>query len=127
MNEVDSLLNVSPDSPLAGTKIRFRYRIALVLAAWLLTLFVMGPGMVMSPFGLMFPVGLFRIFSTDAGQRANELIPLGWTLYAAICVALLAISHKRTYIVLFLVLCGMLVVNVIGCRVMIGEAGQGGL
>jgi len=124
VNEVDKPFDVTAENGEPKPSIRFAYRLGLLVTAWLGVFAVLG-----APGGLFlaFPLGLFRAFGIDAGMRGDDFMSLGWVLYGALCVALLVVSQRRAFLILFAVLCVLLSLNIGGCLLMINEFGRGGL
>ena len=74
-----------------------------------------------------FPGGLVELLHR-AGlccDRNNGLLYtfLGWMLYVPLCIALLVIDDKRIFFRFFVLLCGLLALNVAGCYVTLNEEG----
>ena len=72
------------------------------------------PGIFLPTF---FPAGFFRVF----GYRENDVIGrshlvIGWLAYVALTVGACLSRRKRTYFIIYTILCVLLAINVVGCR-----------
>ena len=90
-------------------------RYSLLAVAWAAVAVLTFPGIL---FPTLFPAGLFRVF----GVRENDVIghrylAIGWLMYAGITMAACLSSRKRTYFIIYSILCLLLIINTVGCRV----------
>lgn len=89
-------------------------RLALILATWAIALVVTFP----HPAGLlwiwMFPAGLKTAFTKTPPDVADGI--LGWILYVGLLFWAAKAEKRWAFILAYIVLCIVLVVNVGGCR-----------
>jgi len=89
-------------------------RYNLLLGAWAAVVVLTFPGVL---FPTLLPAGLFRIL----GIRENDVIGhsylgIGWLVYAALTVGACLSRRRRTYFIIYAILCILLAINVVGCR-----------
>ena len=58
----------------------------------------------------------------DEGQGLFYAV-LGWAPYVLLCIALYVIDDKRIFVRLFILLCALLLLNVVGCYLTMNEGG----
>src|SRR5688572_6196195 len=107
--------DVQDEAPTA--KISPARKFDLLMLAWFATLVLTFPGLLM-PY--LFPLGLYRIFAGKESYTHQPWMSIGWLFYCIITVAACLSRRRRTYFILFTVLCIFLVLNIIGCRSMLG-------
>jgi hypothetical protein len=102
-------------------KISFRRRCWLLLAAWVVaavaTVFPHAGTLV---YGFLFPYGIMALFVTVLGLRGQDAphYLVGWVAYFVLTVSGLVTAKRVVYFWIYAVLCVLLVLNVIGCHMM---------
>jgi hypothetical protein len=89
-------------------------RYSLLAIAWAAVAVLTFPGIF---FPALFPAGLFRVF----GVRENDVIghsylAFGWLAYVVLTVAACLSRRRRTYFIIYTILCVLLAINIVGCR-----------
>ena len=102
--------------------ISLRRRIGLWITAWIIaTVACAVPRPVILIFTGVFPAGLLY-FLLPACAWSNDttigLLVFGWLLYAGLTVAGLSQKRASKYFQLYLILCVLLLLNVVGCQVL---------
>jgi len=68
-------------------------------------------------FPQFFPAGLFRIFGVkETDTIDHSLVAIGWVVYVLLTVAACLVHRKRTYFIIYTILCILLALNIAGCR-----------
>jgi hypothetical protein len=96
-----------------------RLKWVLFYSAWAVVVLVMNPkNLLVAP---LFPVGLLAVF--PGGEQAAVMfsmlvVPglLGWILYAALSMLIARTRKIGTFFPVYLVLCVVLALNVVGCK-----------
>src|ERR1043166_490662 len=103
--------------------ISFRRRVALLLAAW-----CMAVSAAAAPFPhpsrkyiLLFPYGLITAVISALGAKAQSAphVAVGWLVYIVLTFASLFSARRIVYFALYAMLCVLLLLNVIGCHMML--------
>src|SRR2546423_14955666 len=97
-----------------------KYKIPFYIGAWLAALFATNPHGDLWALAWMFPLGLAAFLNTRWGNDG------GWGVFAA-CIGIYLVhayfyfrsKDKRTALILFAVLVGLLICNISGCRAML--------
>lgn len=116
-----------PDS--ADQSLSRKAKLWFCLTAWggvLLISLAINPAWILA--APIFPVGLLGLF-TDGTELAawtwmSGSFMLGWVLYAVLSAILFNTKSKRIFIIVYLILCSLLVLNVGGCQRVLREASQ---
>jgi hypothetical protein len=94
-----------------------------LLAAWLIALAAIAvphPEVMFFPWSfLLFPgglVGWLHRAGLCCGDERGYYAILGWMIYVPLSIALLVIDDKRILVRLFVLLCALLALNVVGCH-----------
>ena len=101
-------------------------KLGLLLIAWSAAAVVTFPGVVVAP--LLFPIGLLRFFTTaPVREPASQFFLVdGWLMYLGLSAAACLTRRQRVYLILYVTLCFLLALNVVGCRIVFsGLAGVG--
>ena len=86
----------------------------LLALAWAAVAVLTFPGIFIPT---LFPAGLFRIFGIrESDAIGRSYLAIGWLVYVALTVAACLTRRKRTYFIIYTILCVLLVVNIVGCR-----------
>ena len=107
---------IPPMSARAAQPLPFKMRLGLWLLAWLAVgiptaYAVLGdwPGVLFLP---LFPQGLAYFIDP---RLKNAFLFLGWIVYIALTIVLLRTRSWLGYLALYILFCGLLIVNGVGC------------
>jgi hypothetical protein len=105
--------------------ISLRWRIGLWVMAWVVAaMATVEGGFELLIYGYMFPAGLWTLFTPkDWNPPISEtiLLILGWVMYAGLTVLGLLQKRRSRYFIVFGILCGLLILNVVGCHVDVSQ------
>lgn len=73
-------------------------------------------------FFYLFPLGLGILFGNDTSVMGNALVLIGWGVYLTLAASIVVSKRRAVVIVLFVILLGLLLINVQGCRQMLEHA-----
>ena len=95
-----------------------KWKIAAYVAAWLGALFATDPTLKLWPLAYMFPLGLVEFFIPPGYRDAPAWFVMGSVvgLYVVHGIFYFRAKNKPRALILFLILVGLLVCNVSGCR-----------
>jgi hypothetical protein len=107
------------------------WRCSLLVAAWLCAFLALtGFSVLLHPLDLIlhpvslfvagfFPLGLSAFFDSDLNSSDSFYgwLIFGWSAYLGLCVVTLRQVQARKYLLVYSILCVLLVLNVVGCRV----------
>ena len=103
-------------------KINRGLKYKLVCAAWLGTALLTFPAAVYGPH--LLPLGLFRVFGASLRGPLAPWIGVVWAMYAALTLAVCSARRKKSFFIIYTVLCVLLVLNVAGCRALMPGFGH---
>jgi len=101
-------------------ELSFLRRCGLWLATWAVALIITVPNLKGVLLIWVFPFGLLRLLGWPS-ERYVVVFTVGWLPYVVLTVAALLTRRRSTYFVIYSILCALLVVNVVGCRMMFAE------
>ena len=99
-------------------EISFSQRWKLWLIAWATALVAAGapnPGLIL--YVWLFPLGLMKAIGWEQSGKDNDYI-LGWLPYIALTIAAMYSRPRVLYFTIYVVLCILLLLNVVGCQQM---------
>jgi hypothetical protein len=108
--------SVRPDHAPATITRDGRYKLLIVagLAVAVLTF----PGIIFLPASLpKLPVGLLRLFGFNENQVNPAWSEAIWFVYIVLIVSACLTPRKRRYFIIYTILCIILALNVVGCRI----------
>lgn len=97
-----------------------KYKIIVYLAAWVLALFATDPGLRWWAIAHLFPLGLFGFFFPSLRQDGSWGVLAGCvSVYLVHAVFFFRAPTWRAFYILLLVMVGLLICNISGCREML--------
>jgi hypothetical protein len=90
-------------------------RYGLLCIPWALTVVVTFPGII---YPMFFPAGLYRLLGVPETYSIDRggLILAGWAVYIWLTFVTSLCKRKRNYFIFYSVLCVLLALNSVGCR-----------
>lgn len=98
-------------------EISLKRRCGLWLTAWAAAFVIAMPNPVGVIYIWMFPLGLLYVVGWKYDKYDVHYV-VGWLPYAVLTIAAMLVRRRRTFFVIYGVLCAFLVLNVGGCRSM---------
>ncbi len=103
--------------PSCMTEIPFSRRRKLWLIAWVVGLIAAGfPNPALIAVIWCFPLGLMNVVRWDG--YADDYLIVGWLFYGALTVVALMSRPRVLYFTLYIILCILLLLNIVGCHQM---------
>ncbi len=90
--------------------------VAWVFAALVLVI----PDPICALFFLGFPAGVFRIFLPPSEDLGRYVMP-GWLFYGGFTYFALSQKRRLCFLVAYAILCVFLILNVVGCNIMLND------
>jgi hypothetical protein len=98
-----------------------RRRCGLLCIPWGLTVVLTFPGVFMFPW--LLPAGLYRMFGVTEtySVERGRLILAGWGVYIWLTFVAAVCKRRLSYFVFYSVLCVLLALNCVGCRLFLSD------
>jgi hypothetical protein len=108
-------MNQPPPMPLGR-------RLTLLLIAWCVAVLAAAAAFphLSRKYILLFPYGLFTAVISALGAKGNSAphVAVGWLMYVVLTFTSLFSARRMLYFTLYAILCGLLLLNIIGCHMM---------
>jgi hypothetical protein len=106
-----------------SSEISIGRRCGLWLAAWVVALAITMPNPKAVALVWVFPFGLLRLIGWRFDRYVAALV-VGWLPYTLLTIAALATRQRKTYFVIYGILCATLLINAVSCNMMLRELGN---